>query len=112
MGGGAGGAGAPRPVRNPGNPTLELIDIAAVAELARGAGARVIVDNVFATPVLQRPLELGADLVVYSATKHIDEQGRCLGGAILSDRTLHADVLQPYLKHTGPALSRSMPGCC
>ena len=89
----------------PGNPTLELIDIAAVAELARGAGARVIVDNVFATPVLQRPLELGADLVVYSATKHIDGQGRCLGGAILSDRTLHADVLQPYLKHTGPALS-------
>ena len=89
----------------PGNPTLELIDIAAVAELARGAGARVIVDNVFATPVLQQPLELGADLVVYSATKHIDGQGRCLGGAILSDRTLHADVLQPYLKHTGPALS-------
>ena len=89
----------------PGNPTLELIDIAAVAELAHRAGARVIVDNVFATPVLQRPLELGADLVVYSATKHIDGQGRCLGGAILSDRTLHADVLQPYLKHTGPALS-------
>ena len=65
----------------------------------------MIVDNVFATPVLQQPLELGADLVVYSATKHIDGQGRCLGGAILSDRTLHADVLQPYLKHTGPALS-------
>jgi O-succinylhomoserine sulfhydrylase len=89
----------------PGNPTLELIDIAAVAELAHRAGARVIVDNVFATPVLQRPLELGADLVVYSATKHIDGQGRCLGGAILCDRTLRAEVLQPYLKHTGPALS-------
>jgi O-succinylhomoserine sulfhydrylase len=89
----------------PGNPTLELIDIAAVAELAHRAGARVIVDNVFATPVLQRPLELGADLVVYSATKHIDGQGRCLGGAILCGRTLRAEVLQPYLKHTGPALS-------
>ena len=89
----------------PANPTLELIDIAAVAELAHGAGAKVIVDNVFATAILQRPLELGADQVVYSATKHIDGQGRCLGGAILSDRTLRAEVLQPYLKHTGPALS-------
>jgi O-succinylhomoserine sulfhydrylase len=89
----------------PANPTLELVDIAAVAELAHGAGARVIVDNVFATPILQRPLELGADLVVYSATKHIDGQGRCMGGAILSERTLRAEVLQPYLKHTGPALS-------
>jgi O-succinylhomoserine sulfhydrylase len=89
----------------PANPTLELIDIAAVAELAHGAGAKVIVDNVFATAILQGPLELGADLVVYSATKHIDGQGRCLGGAILCDRTLRAEVLQPYLKHTGPALS-------
>jgi O-succinylhomoserine sulfhydrylase len=89
----------------PGNPTLDLIDIAAVAKLAHGAGARVIVDNVFATPILQRPLELGADLVVYSATKHIDGQGRCLGGAIVCDRALHSKVLQPYLKHTGPALS-------
>ena len=89
----------------PGNPTLELIDIAAVAELAHRAGARVIVDNVFATPILQRPFELGADLVVYSATKHIDGQGRCLGGAILCERTLRAEVLQPYLTHTGPALS-------
>jgi O-succinylhomoserine sulfhydrylase len=89
----------------PGNPTLELIDIAAVAELAHRAGARVIVDNVFATPILQRPLELGADLVVYSATKHIDGQGRCLGGAILSDRQTRTDLLQPYLKHTGPAQS-------
>jgi O-succinylhomoserine sulfhydrylase len=90
---------------SPGNPTLELIDIAAVAGLAHRAGARVIVDNVFATPILQRPLELGADLVVYSATKHIDGQGRCLGGAILCDRQLRDKVLQPYLKHTGPALS-------
>jgi O-succinylhomoserine sulfhydrylase len=89
----------------PANPTLELVDLAAVAELAHGAGATVIVDNVFATPVLQRPLEFGADLVVYSATKHIDGQGRCLGGAILCDRTRRTEVLQPYLKHTGPALS-------
>jgi O-succinylhomoserine sulfhydrylase len=90
---------------SPGNPTLELIDIAAVADLAHAAGARVIVDNVFATSILQRPLELGADLVVYSATKHIDGQGRCLGGAILCDRQLRDEVLQSYLKHTGPALS-------
>ncbi len=89
----------------PGNPTLELIDIAAVAKLAHRAGAKVIVDNVFATGVLQRPLEHGADLVVYSATKHIDGQGRCLGGAILSDRRTRTDLLQPYLKHTGPAMS-------
>ncbi len=107
---GAWAAALARPARlvlfeTPANPTLELIDIAAVAELARAAGAKVIVDNVFATAILQRPLELGADLVVYSATKHIDGQGRCLGGAILSDRTLRSEVLQPYLKHTGPALS-------
>jgi len=89
----------------PANPNLELVDIAAVAGLAHAAGARVIVDNVFATPLLQRPLEHGADLVVYSATKHIDGQGRCLGGAILCDGALRKDVLQPYLKHTGPALS-------
>jgi O-succinylhomoserine sulfhydrylase len=89
----------------PGNPTVELIDIEAVARLAHRAGAKVIVDNVFATPILQRPLELGADLVVYSATKHIDGQGRCLGGAILSDRQTRTDVLQPYLKNTGPSLS-------
>jgi O-succinylhomoserine sulfhydrylase len=89
----------------PGNPTLELIDIAAVCALAHAAGARVIVDNVFATPILQRPLEHGADLVVYSATKHIDGQGRCLGGAILGDRTIRKEVLLPFLKHTGPALS-------
>jgi O-succinylhomoserine sulfhydrylase len=89
----------------PGNPTLALIDIAAVAELAHGAGARVIVDNVFASPILQRPLDLGADLVVYSATKHIDGQGRCLGGAILCDAALRSEVLQPYLKQTGPTLS-------
>jgi len=89
----------------PGNPTLELVDIQAVCELAHQAGARVIVDNVFATPILQHPLALGADVVVYSATKHIDGQGRCLGGAILCERELRANALQTYLKHTGPALS-------
>ncbi len=92
-------------LESPGNPTLELVDIAAVARLAHAAGARVIVDNVLATPLLQHPLELGADIVVYSATKHIDGQGRCLGGVILSDRQFHEKKLVPYLKHTGPALS-------
>ena len=89
----------------PGNPTLELVDIEAVAALAHAAGARVVVDNVIATPLLQRPLELGADIVVYSATKHIDGQGRCLGGVILCDARFKAEVLVPYLKNTGPALS-------
>mgnify|MGYP005840479191 CR=1 FL=1 len=92
-------------LETPGNPTLELVDIAGVAELAHAAGARVIVDNVFATPILQRPLPLGADIVVYSATKHIDGQGRCLGGVVLCDAAFKRDLLQPYLKHTGPALS-------
>jgi hypothetical protein len=89
----------------PGNPTLELVDIEAVAAMAHAAGARVVVDNVIATPLLQRPLELGADIVVYSATKHIDGQGRCLGGVILCDARFKAELLAPYLKHTGPALS-------
>ncbi len=92
-------------VESPGNPTLEIVDIAAVAEQARAAGAKLIVDNVLATPVLQRPLELGAEMVVYSATKHIDGQGRCLGGVILCDRRTREDLLAPFLKHTGPALS-------
>jgi O-succinylhomoserine sulfhydrylase len=72
--------------RTPSNPTLEIIDIAAVAEIAHAAGAQVVVDNVFATPVLQKCLGLGADIIVYSGTKHIDGQGRVLGGAILSTR--------------------------
>ena len=92
-------------IETPSNPTLEIIDIAAVAELAHGAGARLIVDNVFATPLLQRPLEFGADIVVYSATKHIDGQGRTLGGAILGSRTFFDDHLQSFLRHTGPSLS-------
>ncbi|MEW5727036.1 MAG: O-succinylhomoserine sulfhydrylase [Pseudomonadota bacterium] len=92
-------------LETPSNPTLEIIDLAAVCELAHAAGARVVVDNVFATPLLQSPLALGADVVVYSATKHIDGQGRCLGGAILASPGFCADVLGPYLRHTGPALS-------
>lgn len=92
-------------METPANPTLELVDVVAVAELAHAAGARVIVDNVFATPILQRPLELGADVVVYSATKHIDGQGRCLGGVVLGDQAFIDGVLGPYLRHTGPALS-------
>ena len=73
-----------------------------VAELAHRAGAKVIVDNVFATPLLQQPLQLGADIVVYSATKHIDGQGRCLGGLICCDTAFRKNVLQPYLRNTGP----------
>jgi O-succinylhomoserine sulfhydrylase len=92
-------------LESPSNPTMELIDIAAVAEIARAAGARLVVDNVFATPVYQKPLELGAHTVVYSATKHIDGQGRCLGGVVLSDREWVEEKLAPFLKHTGPALS-------
>lgn len=92
-------------VESPGNPTLELVDLALVAELAHRAGAKVIVDNVFATPLLQRPLELGADIVVYSATKHVDGQGRCLGGLICCEAAFRKDVLQPYLRNTGPGLS-------
>lgn len=92
-------------IESPSNPTLEVIDIAAVAEMSHRAGARLVVDNVFATPLLQSPLALGADVVVYSATKHIDGQGRCLGGAILSDAAWVNEVLGPYLRHTGPALS-------
>ena len=92
-------------IESPANPSLEILDIAAIAGLAHETGARLIVDNVFATPILQRPLELGADIVVYSATKHIDGQGRCLGGAILGTRTFIEDELGPYLRHTGPAIS-------
>ena len=89
----------------PANPTLELVDIAAVAEIAHAVGAQVIVDNVFATAVLQRPLEFGADVVVYSATKHIDGQGRCLGSAVVADAAFLEDLLQPFLRHTGPSMS-------
>jgi len=87
------------------NPTLEVIDIAGVAAIAHRAGAFLVVDNVFATPVFQRTLELGADVVVYSATKHIDGQGRCLGGVVLGSKSFIRKTLEPYLKHTGGALS-------
>ncbi len=93
-------------LETPSNPTLEIIDLEKVAELTHAAGARLIVDNVFATPVLQRPLDHGADIVMYSATKHIDGQGRTLGGAIVTnDRAFYEDELTPFLRHTGPALS-------
>lgn len=90
---------------SPSNPCLEIIDLPAVAELAHKAGAQLIVDNVFATPLLQRPLEMGADIVVYSATKHIDGQGRCLGGAVLGRKSFISEILHPYLRNTGPSLS-------
>ncbi|GGD94858.1 O-succinylhomoserine sulfhydrylase [Aureimonas endophytica] len=92
-------------METPTNPTLEVIDIAAVAAIARDAGAKLVVDNVFATPMQQKPLELGADVVVYSATKHIDGQGRCLGGVILSSQEWIDDNLHEFFRHTGPSLS-------
>jgi O-succinylhomoserine sulfhydrylase len=92
-------------IETPSNPTLEIIDVRAVAEIAHSAGARLVVDNVFASPMFQRPLELGADVVVYSATKHIDGQGRCLGGVVLGTEKFIRDEVEPYVKHTGPALS-------
>ena len=87
------------------NPTLEVIDIRKVSEIAHANGALVVVDNVFATPIFQRSLELGADVVIYSTTKHIDGQGRCLGGVVLGTRDFIRGTLEPYLKHTGGALS-------
>lgn len=93
-------------LETPTNPTLEIIDLPAVCKLAHDAGARVVVDNVFATPLLQKPLAMGAHTVVYSATKHIDGQGRAMGGAILTnDTAFYEDVLIPYVRHTGPAMS-------
>jgi O-succinylhomoserine sulfhydrylase len=89
----------------PTNPVLELVDIEGVAKIARKEGALVVVDNVFATPLLQRPMPLGADVVVYSATKHIDGQGRCLGGVVLGKKDFIEEKLHNYLKHTGPSLS-------
>lgn len=92
-------------VESPANPLLEVTDIAAVCKIAHTAGARVVVDNVFATPIFQQPLKLGADVVVYSATKHIDGQGRVLGGAILGDFALMDEAYRDILRHTGPAIS-------
>ena len=92
-------------LESPTNPTLEVIDITAVAQVANSVGAKLIVDNVFATPLFQKPLELGAHIVVYSTTKHIDGQGRCLGGVILSDKQWVDENLHEYFRHTGPGLS-------
>jgi O-succinylhomoserine sulfhydrylase len=92
-------------LETPSNPMLEIVDLRAISTLAHQAGALVVVDNVFATPLLQRPREFGADIVVYSATKHIDGQGRVLGGAVLGTKAWVEQVLQPFLRNTGPALS-------
>ena len=92
-------------LETPSNPTLEIIDIAAVGELAKRAGACFVVDNIFATPILQKPLEHGADVIVYSGTKHMDGQGRVLGGAIVSTKQFKEELLKPFLRHTGPSLS-------
>ena len=92
-------------LESPTNPTLDVLDIPAIAEIAHSGGARLIVDNVFATPIWQSPLSLGADVVVYSATKHIDGQGRCLGGAILGSKKFIDDNVHQLLRQTGPSMS-------
>ena len=92
-------------LETPSNPVLEIIDMAAVANIAHTHGARLVVDNVFATPILQRPFDFGADIVVYSATKHIDGQGRCLGGIILGNEAYVRDELANFMRQTGPALA-------
>ena len=92
-------------IETPSNPLLEIVDISMVAEFAHRAGAQLIVDNVMASPVMQKPLELGADVVMYSATKHIDGQGRVLGGAILGSREYIKTKVMPFARHTGPSMS-------
>jgi O-succinylhomoserine sulfhydrylase len=92
-------------LESPTNPTLDVLDIPAIAEIAHSGGARLIVDNVFATPIWQSPLSLGADVVVYSATKHIDGQGRCLGGIILSSEAFITEHIHNFMRQTGPSLS-------
>ena len=92
-------------LESPTNPTLSLVDIAAVAEIAHAGGATLVVDNVFATPLLQSPLALGADCVVYSVTKHVDGQGRCLGGVILASQQFIDTHVHNLLRQTGPAMS-------
>jgi O-succinylhomoserine sulfhydrylase len=104
-------AGAIRPktkvffLETPTNPTLDVLDIEAIADIAHDAGARLVVDNVFATPLGQRPMQLGADVVVYSATKHVDGQGRCLGGVILASEEFIVNELKDFYRHTGPSMS-------
>src|SRR6201999_4202335 len=92
-------------LESPTNPTLHVLDIAAIADIAHAAGATLTVDNVFATPIWQSPLALGADCVVYSATKHIDGQGRCLGGVILASEKFIQDNVHTLLRQTGPSIS-------
>lgn len=92
-------------LETPTNPQLDIIDLQAVSDLAHAAGAKVVIDNVFASPLLQKPLQFGADVIVYSATKHIDGQGRCLGGAILGTAEFCTDALSPFIRHTGPSMS-------
>ena len=92
-------------IETPSNPMLDAVDIRAVADMTHAADGELIVDNVFASPILQKPLELGADWVVYSATKHIDGQGRVLGGAILGKKKAIEDDIQQYYRHTGPSMS-------
>ena len=92
-------------LESPSNPMLEILDLRTISDLAHAAGALVAVDNVFATPLLQHPLQLGADIVIYSCTKHIDGQGRVLGGAVLGTRHWIETTLQPFIRNTGPSLS-------
>ena len=92
-------------LETPSNPGLEILDIEAICAIARSKGATVVVDNIFATPILQRPLTYGADVIVYSGTKHMDGQGRVLGGAIVSTRKFKDELLKPFLRHTGPSIS-------
>jgi len=89
----------------PSNPLLEVLDIQMICDIAHKAGAVAIVDNVFATPILQKPMQLGADIVFYSSTKHTDGQGRVFGGAILCSKKFKEELLKPFLRHTGPTLS-------
>ncbi len=93
-------------VETPANPTLELVDIAALSAICKPLGVQLIIDNVFATPLIQHPLELGADVVMYSTTKHIDGQGRTLGGAILGSKKFIEETLLPFVRHTGPHMSQ------
>ena len=92
-------------LETPSNPLLEIVDMQGVADIAHAAGARLVVDNVFATPVLQKPFQFGADMVVYSATKHIDGQGRCLGGVVLGSASYIKDELANFIRQTGPSLA-------
>ena len=92
-------------LESPSNPAMEIIDIKSVAKIAHQYNALVIVDNIFASPVLQKPMSFGADIVVYSGTKHIDGQGRSLGGAILSSKKHYEENIKPFMRHTGPTLS-------